>query len=284
MLPLPAPDRDASRVASPLYGDAAVPVAASVPSGSNLPSAPSLTSGTALVQPVGEQSYSYEAGLLRPKRGYLMWIGVAAVVLVLGIVIAVKSGGKSDAPLQSTSAAAPAAVPSDRGDAPVPAPIPNPTIVTPPQPAAPVVPDAAVAAPAHPETPPQPPVKPAETNPGDEQIVIENPPVTPKEKPTRPVVRKPVRPRERDPEPREPKETPKESASSDAPGWVSIDSDPYATIFVDGKKIGVTPLARIPLPPGPHRVKAVSSQGGTEQSFNVTIESGKEARGKMLAW
>jgi hypothetical protein len=67
------------------------------------------------------------------------------------------------------------------------------------------------------------------------------------------------------------------------PGWVSIDSDPYATIFIDGKKVGVTPLARIPLGAGAHRVKAVSSQGG-EQTFNLSIESGKEARGKKLAW
>jgi serine/threonine-protein kinase len=260
-----------------------VPVAASVPSGSNLPSAPSLTSGTALVQPIGEQSYSYEAGLLRPKRGFLLWIALAAVVAVIGIVVAVKSGGKGSPPLQSTSAA-PAAAPSDQGGGPVPAPSPNPTIVTPPPPTAAVVPDAAVAVAAPPETPPQPPVKPTETqNPTDEQIVIENPPVAPKEKPTRPIVRKPVRPRERDPEPREPKETVKEAAN-DTPGWVSIDSDPYATIFIDGKKVGVTPLARIPLQAGAHRVKAVSSQGGTEQSFNVSIESGKEARGKKLAW
>jgi serine/threonine-protein kinase len=279
MLPLPAPDRDASRVATPAYEDAAVPVASSVPSGS-MASAPSLTSGTALVNPVGEQSYSYEASLLRPKRGgTILWILGIVVAAVVALVIGLKSGGNSSAPLNSTSAA-PAAVGTERGNSPVTGPMPNPTIVTPPAPG--VAPDAAPAAIVPPVEKPPVEKPPVETTPDEPNIVIEPPtPPTPRDKP-RPPRPKVVRPRERDPEPREPKDPPKEPAS-DAPGWVSIDSDPYATIFVDGKKVGVTPLARIPLPAGTHRVKAVSSQGG-EQMFNVSIESGREARGKKLAW
>jgi serine/threonine-protein kinase len=116
------------------------------------------------------------------------------------------------------------------------------------------------------EITPPPDKPPADTPPRDK-------PRRPKERPT---------PRERPPREieREPREEP---TPDDTPGWVSIDSDPYATIYVDGRKVGVTPLARIPLTPGSHRVRAVSSQGG-EQTFSVSIESGKEARGKKLTW
>jgi serine/threonine protein kinase len=283
MLPLPAPDRDASRVAAPSFEDAAVPVAASVPSGSSMASAPSLTSGTALVNPVGEQSYSYEASLLRPRRGgVVLWIFGIVVVAIVALVIGLKNGDNSS-PSSPSSSATPAAVGTDRTSAPVTGPMPNPTIVTPPVPVAAAAPDAAPAAVVPPPPPnDKPPLeRPAVDAATDEpDIVIGTP--TPRDKPRtpRPKVARP--PRDRDPEPREPKEPPKEPAS-DLPGWVSIDSDPYATIFIDGKKIGVTPLARIPLPAGTHRVKAVSSQGG-EQMFNVSIESGKEAHGKKLGW
>jgi serine/threonine-protein kinase len=67
------------------------------------------------------------------------------------------------------------------------------------------------------------------------------------------------------------------------PGFVSIDSKPYATIFVDGKSVGETPLFKLSLTPGKHRVRAVSSGGG-EQNFVVTVQPGKESPPKRLVW
>ncbi|HEX8954379.1 MAG TPA: PEGA domain-containing protein, partial [Polyangia bacterium] len=38
-------------------------------------------------------------------------------------------------------------------------------------------------------------------------------------------------------------------------GYVNIYADPWATVTIDGKKAGTTPLARIPLAPGVHLVR-----------------------------
>jgi len=67
------------------------------------------------------------------------------------------------------------------------------------------------------------------------------------------------------------------------PGFVSIDSKPYATLFVDGKNVGETPVFKLQLAPGKHRVRAVSSAGG-EQSFLLNVEPGMEAPPKHLVW
>jgi serine/threonine-protein kinase len=67
------------------------------------------------------------------------------------------------------------------------------------------------------------------------------------------------------------------------PGFVSIDSKPYATIFVDGKSVGETPVFKLQLAPGKHRVRAVSSAGG-EQTFMLNVQAGKESPPKHLVW
>jgi serine/threonine-protein kinase len=66
-------------------------------------------------------------------------------------------------------------------------------------------------------------------------------------------------------------------------GYFTIDSKPYATIFVDGKKIGDTPLFRVKLAPGRRRVKAVLPSGKA-QTFTVTIIPGKQAPPRRLEW
>ena len=67
------------------------------------------------------------------------------------------------------------------------------------------------------------------------------------------------------------------------PGFVSIDSKPYATIFVDGKNVGETPVFKLTLVPGKHHVRAVSSAGG-EQNFTLMVQSGKESPPRRLVW
>ena len=51
-------------------------------------------------------------------------------------------------------------------------------------------------------------------------------------------------------------------------GTVSIDAVPFAQITIDGKKMGPTPLLRLPLTEGKHRVRAVTEDGRTKK---VTI-------------
>ena len=66
-------------------------------------------------------------------------------------------------------------------------------------------------------------------------------------------------------------------------GRVSIDSTPYATIYLGKKKLGVTPLIDHVVPAGRHRLRAVL-EDGREQSFNVVVPAGKLARPVNLSW
>jgi serine/threonine-protein kinase len=68
------------------------------------------------------------------------------------------------------------------------------------------------------------------------------------------------------------------------PGFITIDSTPvYATIFVDGKRLGDTPLVRIELPAGRHTVRAVAPSGAA-QNLAISIEAGKTAQTRRIEW
>ncbi|HUH01432.1 MAG TPA: serine/threonine-protein kinase [Kofleriaceae bacterium] len=67
------------------------------------------------------------------------------------------------------------------------------------------------------------------------------------------------------------------------PGRVSIDSTPYAIIYIDGVRAGVTPLIDHQVPPGKRRIRAVL-ENGKSQSFSLTIEEGKRAQPRHLYW
>ncbi len=114
--------------------------------------------------------------------------------------------------------------------------------------------------------PPPPPADAAEV------AVIDAAPVEP------PDAAKPITPthRHRPPPPKVIKKGP--------PGFITIDSAPvYAVIFVDGKRVGETPLPRVSLLPGRHVVRAVTASGSA-QSAVVTIQSGKRAPTKRFRW
>jgi eukaryotic-like serine/threonine-protein kinase len=67
------------------------------------------------------------------------------------------------------------------------------------------------------------------------------------------------------------------------PGWYAIDSTPYATIFIDDRKIGDTPLDRISLTAGPHRVRAVLADG-RQRTFAIDIAPDRKTTAGTLAW
>jgi eukaryotic-like serine/threonine-protein kinase len=68
-----------------------------------------------------------------------------------------------------------------------------------------------------------------------------------------------------------------------APGWYAIDSSPYATIFIDDRKIGDTPLDRIALPAGSHRVRAVLADG-RQRMLTITIAPDLKTSQGTLRW
>jgi serine/threonine-protein kinase len=59
-----------------------------------------------------------------------------------------------------------------------------------------------------------------------------------------------------------------------APGFVNIYADPWAHVSVDGRALGATPLAHIPLPAGTHRLRLENPKTRPVERL-VHIESGK---------
>ncbi|HEY5946467.1 MAG TPA: serine/threonine-protein kinase [Kofleriaceae bacterium] len=67
------------------------------------------------------------------------------------------------------------------------------------------------------------------------------------------------------------------------PGFYSVDSKPYATIFIDDKSYGETPLFKVQLTPGKHRIRAVRADGKS-QRLSITIQPGKLFSSGTIAW
>ena len=67
------------------------------------------------------------------------------------------------------------------------------------------------------------------------------------------------------------------------PGWYSIDSTPFATIAIDDKPAGVTPLVHKSLAAGKHRVHAVLADGRTKD-VAIVVPPGKLAAPIVLRW
>jgi serine/threonine-protein kinase len=136
------------------------------------------------------------------------------------------------------------------------------------------------------ETPAEPtvdkPVAEPVTQPPDEPTPIAEP-LHPKKVEKKP----PPRPVKVEPkiEPKiEPKVEVRAPPPAGPPGTITIDSAPvYAVIYVDGKKLGETPLVNIKLSPGKHAVRAVSPSGATK-NLSITIESGKSAPVRKISW
>lgn len=56
--------------------------------------------------------------------------------------------------------------------------------------------------------------------------------------------------------------------------FLSVDATPYATVFIDGEKKGITPLVRMELVPGLHRMIARTEDGRTKR-FTLQLDPGK---------
>jgi hypothetical protein len=49
------------------------------------------------------------------------------------------------------------------------------------------------------------------------------------------------------------------------PGRLSVDSEPFAVIELDGKSLGATPLYRVPVAPGRHQLRAETGDGRVQR-------------------
>jgi hypothetical protein len=61
-------------------------------------------------------------------------------------------------------------------------------------------------------------------------------------------------------------------------GTLSVNSEPWSIVFIDGRRIRGTPLVRHPLAAGRHRVRLHNPQRGLTEQRVVEIRQGKETR------
>ena len=66
-------------------------------------------------------------------------------------------------------------------------------------------------------------------------------------------------------------------------GFFTIDANAKTTIWIDNKNIGETPLTRLPLTPGPHKVKALGPRG-KKKEFTITIYGGRDTEEPSITW
>jgi hypothetical protein len=66
-------------------------------------------------------------------------------------------------------------------------------------------------------------------------------------------------------------------------GYLTITSNQKTTIFVDGKYIGETPMTRLPLAPGPKKIKAVGPKNKVKL-INTTILGGQDTDEGTIIW
>ncbi|RME27104.1 MAG: PEGA domain-containing protein, partial [Deltaproteobacteria bacterium] len=79
------------------------------------------------------------------------------------------------------------------------------------------------------------------------------------------------------------------SQSGAGPAIVSINSKPWATVYIDGALVGTTPVANLKLLAGKHRIRLVNSELKAEKRFTLELRSGQRvvkkvefAKGKLL--
>ena len=66
-------------------------------------------------------------------------------------------------------------------------------------------------------------------------------------------------------------------------GYFTVEANQKTTIFIDGKNIGETPMSKLPLTPGPHKVKAVGPRNKVKM-YDITIYGGQPLILEPIAW
>jgi hypothetical protein len=69
-------------------------------------------------------------------------------------------------------------------------------------------------------------------------------------------------------------EAPKEPPGPELPGYLSISTQPWSEIHVDGRKVGYSPIFKHPLPAGAHALTLLSADG-QRQDIQIDIQPGK---------
>jgi serine/threonine-protein kinase len=62
------------------------------------------------------------------------------------------------------------------------------------------------------------------------------------------------------------------------PAFVSINSDPWSYVVIDGKRIQTTPVRGYRIPPGRHEIVLRNPEAGLERRFEIEVQSGESKR------
>lgn len=65
------------------------------------------------------------------------------------------------------------------------------------------------------------------------------------------------------------------------PASLTLDSQPWSEVRVNGWKVGLTPLHSIELPAGKHSLVLVNPEQGLEKRLSVTLKPGESRRLKV---
>ncbi|MFH1464207.1 MAG: PEGA domain-containing protein, partial [Pseudomonadota bacterium] len=58
-------------------------------------------------------------------------------------------------------------------------------------------------------------------------------------------------------------------------GFMVVESDRYAMIYMGGRRLGGTPVARIELEPGTYAIRAVCRDTGASQTKQIEVKPGE---------
>ncbi len=99
------------------------------------------------------------------------------------------------------------------------------------------------------------------------------PPENPRPRPAASVAPEPAPEPKPAPEPAPPAEEPVADASG--PGYLVVESDRYAMVYMGGRRLGGTPIARMELDPGSYAVRAVCRDTGATKTMQVEVDGGQ---------
>jgi serine/threonine protein kinase len=63
-------------------------------------------------------------------------------------------------------------------------------------------------------------------------------------------------------------------------GFLTVDADPFGTVFIDGVNVGATPLAQFGVKPGTHTIR-IESPGYKTQTIQVQVDAGNTVRKRI---
>jgi serine/threonine-protein kinase len=116
-----------------------------------------------------------------------------------------------------------------------------------------------------------------EPPPGDTPPPVEAPPsaVVDKRPPRRPPPRRPppAPPAEARPEPK--------PAEVEEQGFLTLDTVPWTTVFLGKRKLGETPLVRLPVPAGVLELTLVNAEAGIREGYVARVKAGEVTRTRL---